>query len=139
MKKTFEETLPEGYTAAKVVDAASKKLGIALNLAALLVIILISLPAALILKPWKEPYELNAFLLLAFCVILIVYLILHELTHGLVYKIMTGRKLRFGLSATVAYCGVPDVYVYRKTALLSLAAPLVVFTIVFSIPLFFTR
>ena len=63
--------------------------------------------------------------------VMILYLVLHELTHGAAYKLLTGRRLTFGVSLTAAYCGVPDVYVYRKTALISLLAPFVVFDLVF--------
>ena len=65
---------------------------------------------------------------------MIAYIILHELTHGLVYKVMTKQKLTFGLTLSCAFCGVPNIYVTRKTALLAILAPFVVFTIIF-IPL----
>ena len=46
---------------------------------------------------------------------------------------MTGRKLTFGLSFSVAYCGVPDIFVYRKKAVMSLLAPFIVFDILYGI------
>ena len=60
---------------------------------------------------------------------LVLYLVLHELVHGAVYKALTHQKLTFGFTLTVAFCGVPDVYTSRKTALLSLLAPFVTFSI----------
>ena len=57
-----------------------------------------------------------------FIVVVVAYVILHELIHGLVYKLLTKQKLKFGLALTVVYCGVPDIYVYRTAALLSLTA-----------------
>ena len=64
-----------------------------------------------------------------FCVALIAYLFLHELVHGAAYKLLTGAKLTFGLDikSSIAFCGVPDIYVYRKTALIALLAPFCVF------------
>ena len=51
-----------------------------------------------------------------FLVSLVLYLVLHELVHGAVYKALTHQKLTFGFTLTVAFCGVPDVYTSRKTA-----------------------
>ena len=63
-----------------------------------------------------------------FMVAVSAYIVLHELLHGAAYKLLTGRKLTFGLTWSVAYCGVPDIFVYRSAALV---APFVVFTVVF--------
>ena len=60
-----------------------------------------------------------------------MYVILHELTHGLVYKIMTKQKLTFGISLSCAFCGVPKIFVTRKTALFSILAPFVVYSLIF--------
>ncbi len=75
--------------------------------------------------------------LLVFCAALLAYVILHELVHGAAYKILTKQKLTFGLTLTVAYCGVPDIYVYRKASLIALLAPFVLFTVLFAVLLFF--
>ena len=61
---------------------------------------------------------------------MIAYIILHELTHGAVYKALTKEKLRFGITWSAAFCGVPDIYTYRDTALKSLGAPLVLFSVI---------
>ena len=94
------------------------------------------LPAAWLLRFSGErlvlvqPMSLGA-ACMAFCVGILVYLVLHELTHGIVYHLMTGEKLRFGLSWSCAWCGVPDIYVTRRTALCALLAPFVLFSAVF--------
>ncbi|MCQ2399101.1 MAG: DUF3267 domain-containing protein, partial [Clostridia bacterium] len=69
--------------------------------------------------------------LISFTIAIIAYLVLHELVHGVAYKALTHEKLTFGLSWSCAFCGVPDVYVSRKTALVSLLAPFVVFSVLF--------
>ena len=139
--KTYEIELPEGYREAKTVDAQNKKLGLLLNLAALAPLLLIGGAVFFILGPTRilesAAEAENFFLhLLVFMGAMIAYIILHELVHGVIYKALTGRKLKFGLTLTVAYCGVPDIYVYRRTALLALAGPLVVFIPVFALPAF---
>ena len=69
------------------------------------------------------------YLVLVVC--LFSYIVLHELVHGAAYKALTHQKLTFGMTLTVAFCGVPDIYTSRKTAIIALTAPLVVFSIVF--------
>ena len=129
--KHFEKDLPAGYREAFTLDAADKKTGLLLNLAAGIAMALIIAAAALILRPrgFLEHCTLGRSLLLLAA--LFLYLVLHELTHGAAYKLLTGQKLTFGLTATVAYCGVPDIYVYRTAAMISLLAPFCVFTLVF--------
>ena len=60
-----------------------------------------------------------------------IYILLHELTHGAAYKALTGEKLTYGLTLSVAFCGVPNIYVSRKASLIASAAPLVIFTVLF--------
>lgn len=127
--------LPEGYRLVREIDAVEdKKFGLSLTLAALL------LMAAAGAAAWALRFRNGSFSgllmpepteLLAFCLGSLAYLVLHELTHGLVYKLLTGGKLRFGLSWSCAWCGVPDIYVTRKTALAALLAPLVVYSVIF--------
>ncbi len=136
MIKTFEFELPESYREALVIDAKNKKFGVVLNVVAFLVMVAFALGSFFIIRP---DYYGNVGLLriCIFCVVMLAYIILHELVHGIFYKVMTKQKLTFGLTLTVAYCGVPNIYVYRRTALLSLLAPLVVFTAVFTILVIF--
>ena len=127
-----EVSLPEGYEASFVIDAASRKTGILLNLAALGIIAPLVAVFWLIIRPhdfWVRFSHLST--VLVFFLVLVLYILLHELVHGAAYKLLTGRKLTFGLTLSVAYCGVPDIFVYRNAALAALLAPFVVFTIVF--------
>ena len=131
MKKTFEATLPESYREALLIDAGNKKFGLLMNLAALAIMVLIFILAVplLHLKSFTVIFSFQK--MLAMLLLLAGYLVGHELVHGIAYKLLTGQKLTFGFSATVAYCGVPDIFVCRKTALISLLAPFVVFTLLF--------
>ena len=63
------------------------------------------------------------------CVSLIAYLIVHELTHGLAYKLLTKQKLRFGLTLTVAYCGLKEGFVNKKVSLIATLAPFVLHSV----------
>lgn len=134
-QNNFEKTLPEGYRVIKHINAKSAKFGIIMNLIALGVLAAVMAVAALpVMLEWKMriteitktfwvPY-------IIFMLSMVIYIVLHEIVHGIAYKAMTGEKLTFGLSWSCAFCGVPNIYTYRKTALISVAAPLVVFTII---------
>lgn len=129
MHKTYETDLPQGYCAVLTIDATNTKLALFFNLAALIIMAAGIALSVIICRPsFKEIFSWKCFLV---CGLFIVYIVLHELTHGAAYAVLTRRKPVFGCTHTVAFCGVPDLYVYRKTAMISLLAPFTVFDIVF--------
>lgn len=132
--KHFETELPEGYEPVCEIDAKNRKTVVLMNLAGLLIFLLVLLPFVLVIG-FRELFLIGRGKLLLFYAVffggLILYVILHELVHGAAYKLLTRRKLTFGISLSVAYCGVPDIFVYRKTSLIATLAPFVVFTAVF--------
>ncbi len=129
--KNFEKELPDGYENVFHIDASSKKTGVILNLIALaLMLVLAALTIALPFAVRGE-FKINPTLLIIILPFYLLYIILHELTHGAAYKLKTGEKLTFGLTLSVAFCGVPDIYVYRRPARFAAAAPLVLFSVIF--------
>ncbi len=135
--KHFEETLPEGYKLVKTVDVKDKKTVIIMNVAAALVAAALIAAAFFIFDPFAD-FHGEHFLLreLVLIVSMLVYIVAHELTHGAAYKLLTHRKLTFGMTLSVAFCGVPDIYVYRTAALIALLAPFTVFTVLFGLLIF---
>ena len=131
--KHYETELPAGYREAYTIDAANKKTGVTLNLVAAVIMVAAMIPAILIIRPGNilEGFSFSRYLITFGG--LLVYLVLHELVHGAAYKLLTRQKLTFGLTATVAYCGVPNIYVYRRASMISLLAPFCVFTVVFGL------
>ena len=134
--KDYELQVPEGYSLAYHINASDKKTGVLMSIGAFVIMIAaVVLVFAGIPKPWSIRIlasDSKYFLYLGVWLVLeIAYIILHELTHGAVYKALTHRKLRFGITWNAAFCGVPDIYTYRRVAILSLIAPLTVFTIIF--------
>ena len=132
--KNFERELPSGYKLALHINAKDKGTAILLTLGSLAITAVVFV--LLLIPFFRSGIDLSgiapgAFFLFygVFLVSMILYTILHELTHGLVYKVMTGEKLVFGITTAVAFCGVPKIYTYRRCALAALLAPLVVFTI----------
>ena len=131
MTKNWEAALPEGYRAAYTIDAKNTKVGVVMNLVG--GVLTVALAALLILAIRPQGFFENYSLLRNLWALgaLAVYIVLHELVHGAAYQLLTRQKLTFGLSLTVAYCGVPQIWVYRRTALIALLAPFTVFTLLF--------
>lgn len=129
--KNFEKELPNVYVQVKHIDATNAKFGLILNCIAFGVIGVFIVAAMLILGLTnKLPLKLNPLLLLAGAVGLTVYIVLHELVHGVAYKATTGEKLTYGLKWSCAFCGVPHIFVYRRASIIALVAPLAVFALV---------
>lgn len=129
--KNYEKELPSGYTQALHINALDKKLGLVLNLAALAilaVVVLVGLIPIFIGEPIEYDSIMSLIASTAFVVAMVLYMLLHELVHGVAYKILTKEKLSFGISWSCAWCGVPNIYVYRRASLIALVAPLITFT-----------
>ena len=152
-KNTFEQNLPENYQLKLHIDAKNVKFGLIFNAISIVVFLLFGFIAFAFIRAdesqksflidylTSNPFAFSLIALVFFFAMLI-YIVLHELLHGAIYKIMTGEKLTFGLSWSCAFCGVPHIHVYRKTALLSSTAPLVIFSLIFlplSIILYFVN
>lgn len=139
-KQNYENELPEGYKQVLHIDAKDAKTGIIMNVVSLLILGIVLAVAYIPLKlnnvdillnfPAKDSTEFPIAMLL-FCIVLFAYIVMHELVHGIAYKCLTGEKLTFGISWSCAFCGVPHIYSYRKTAIISSAAPLVLFSSIF--------
>lgn len=133
--KHFETVLPAEFRAVYSIDATKRKTVIIMNLVALalaaavmvLQLVLIGFGTAV------RKFRFTVWQLLVFIGVALVYVVLHELVHGLVYWLFTGHKLKFGFTGTVAYCGVPDIYVYRTASMCAVIAPFAVFTVIFAL------
>ena len=134
--ENFEKELPEGYELKLHINAKDSKLT-AIYMVLSFVPILIAVTAACLiiefvgsgLRTLDGTYWHIAFIIAL--VVLLVYMVLHELVHGITYKALTGGKLTFGLRWNVAFCGVPDIFVYRKAAKMAVLMPFLVFNVVF--------
>ena len=134
---SFEHNIPDGFKLDKHINALDKKFGIIFNIIALAVIAVVMAIAFIPLIagggfsiPKSSPIEFFI-TWIVFMATMVAYIILHELAHGAAYKLLTREKLTFGISWSCAFCGVPHIYTYKKTALIAVATPLVLFTLVF--------
>ena len=135
-QKNYESELPAGYQKAYYLNAKDKKVGILFNLIALVIMIAVLAVGVLpLMNTERTREEISGMALMLFplglLLVMLIYIVSHELVHGIAYKALTGQKLTFGLSWSCAFCGVPAIYTYRKTALVALLAPFVVFDLVF--------
>ena len=106
-RPAFEETLPADYREIRRIDATVPRTGAIFNILALIPLVIAVLPVVMRYSFddfMASPYSIHAFFLLT--VSLIGYIFLHELTHGLAYKLLTGKRLTFGLSWSCAFCPV---------------------------------
>lgn len=137
-EQNFEKELPAHYKQALYINAKNAKFGIVFNLIAVAVVIAVMAVAILLLYAggalsW-DIFGVGATKLLVayavFIVALLGYIVLHEITHGIAYKALTGEKLTFGISWSCAFCGVPHIFTYRKTAVISVIAPFALFSLI---------
>ena len=135
MSKNYEEILPEGYKEIFHIDAKEKKTGLVLTLFSLVLTVIplaVLLPICFLTKEFEFEFSYQTSLyLFGLALALILYLVFHELVHGIAYKALTKQKLTFGISWSCAYCGVPNIYVYRKASMIALIAPFTVFSLLF--------
>ena len=138
-EQNFEKALPSGYRQVLYINAKNAKFGIIFNLIAFVVLVIVMALAALSLgfngKLSSDILNIEYTQRLTACLIVLVslfaYVVLHELVHGIAYKALTGEKLTFGISWSCAFCGVPHIFTYRKTAIVSVISPFAVFTVLF--------
>ncbi|MCQ2770379.1 MAG: DUF3267 domain-containing protein [Clostridia bacterium] len=139
-KDNFYYELPEGYVPVKTIDATKPKTAVIFTILSFVITIIALIPFAPISEEAFNSIEETTDILVPTIILLvglITYIVFHELTHGLFYKIFTGEKLTYGFTLTVAYCGVPKLYVKRIPMVVTTLAPFVVFSIIFLAPLIF--
>ncbi|MBQ6670920.1 MAG: DUF3267 domain-containing protein [Firmicutes bacterium] len=125
----YEFEVPAGYREVFHFDAKDRKDAVKMTIWAVIIMV-IAVVLVILGADFKQIDMDYVFKYYAVWIVsMIVYIVLHELVHGAVYKALTHRKLTFGITWSAAFCGVPDIYVYRNTALASLVAPLTVFTV----------
>ena len=133
----FYYNLPSDYKLKKEIDATNKKTGIIFNLFAFVIMVIVIVGFYFIkkIKIIFNEENLGRYYIatIVFLISMILYVILHELVHGIAYKTLTKQKLTFGLTLTCAFCGVPNIYTTRKTSLIALLSPFTVFTVAFGL------
>lgn len=125
------DRLPGGYVQAFEVDMKKdKKLALWINLLGIAVFAVMTVPAAF-LVPIRYLFDMEqgfGMYFLRFGILLVaswVYIVLHELTHGIAIKLFKGKKLNFGFNGLFAWCGCRECYFPRNKYIFIALAPLV--------------
>lgn len=142
MEKTrfYYLNLPEGFKEKKIIDAKNKTTATIFTLLSFVLAVVVIVLLLLIKKyDFNKLLENRSRMLLAdlaFLASLIIYIVLHELTHGIGFLLFTREKLKFGMTLTVAYCGVPSAYVKKWPAFITTLLPFFVYSALFLLLVF---
>ncbi|MCH5324921.1 MAG: DUF3267 domain-containing protein [Eubacterium sp.] len=124
--RTYENSLPEGYHQIKIISPSTDRKDSIVKMFCIFTPSLLLLVLGFLFVNVSAVQYLTLLMLIP---LLPLYIILHELIHGIVYLILTGHGFKLGRSKDGFYCILPQLYIYVKTQLLGAAAPFVVFTI----------
>ena len=127
-------TLPEGYQEIRRLDIkADKKLVVGLNVLSVAIAFLL-LAVGVFLRPIITLTS-DIAMLLKMCgllVTLMLYLVLHELVHGVCFRWYSGKRPRYGFTGLFAYASGQGYYSRSEYMVIGLA-PVVVFGVVFGL------
>lgn len=128
--------LPEGYSKIFSVDLQKdKKKAILVNVISLIIMVIMFLVMNQY-RPISEVFELGLknvnFRFLAFLIFSVIYVILHELVHGITMKFFGTDKVKYGFTGLYAFAG-SDYYYDKKSYIIIALAPVIVFFFIFLI------
>lgn len=129
--------LPAGYEKIYSVDLQkNKKIAVGINVLAVLIAVIMVVPM-LFYVPIATLFDMERGLLpyfLRFAVLIvgmILYMILHELVHGIAMKCCGTQKVQYGFTGLYAFAGSSDYYDKRSYITIALA-PVIVFAVIFA-------
>jgi len=133
------QNLPENYKEILSVDLEKdKKLLWGVNIAALVICVAMILPVTLFIVPiWTmiDTGQGIGSMLIKFAAtmgLLVIYIILHELVHGIAMKICGTKKVRYGFKGLYAFAGSDDYY-DKKSYIFIALAPVVLWGVVLAV------
>lgn len=131
-------SLPDGYKEYYSIDLhKSKKMSLVVNLIAVIIGVAMVVPV-LYLIPFSTLFDISdgdVFYFMRFAVWLvsqIVYIVLHELVHGMAMKICGTKKVKYGLKGLYAFAGSEDYY-DKKAYIFIALAPVVLWGVVLAV------
>ena len=127
--------LPSGYREVDSIDLQkNKKLSLLVNGVALLIVLLMVIPMHFVV-PMTTLFDMSqgyGAYFLRFGVLMaaiVVYMVLHELVHGITMKMCGTKKIKYGFTGVYAFAGSNDYYDKRSYIVIALA-PIVVWGVV---------
>ena len=131
-------TLPEGYQEIFTIDLQKdKKTALKVNLLAVLIGVCLAVPLYF-LVPISTAFGMRGGLLaysirfVALLLLLPLYIVLHELVHGVAMKLCGTKKVRYGFTGLYAFAASDDFY-GKKAYIFIALAPIVLWGIVLAV------
>ena len=121
------ENLPDGYREIYTIDLQkNKKMALVVNLVAVVIAVLLVVPMHFVvpvsslfsLENGMQNYMLRFGALL---VLTILYMVFHELVHGIAMKICGTKKVKYGFTGMYAFAGSNDYYDKKSYIFIALA------------------
>ena len=132
------ENLPETYREIYAVDLQKdKKMALRVTLLALAITIALVVPM-LFIVPISTLFNMEQGLLnyairfIALIVLMLLYIVLHELVHGIAMKLCGTKEIKYGFTGMYAFAGSKDYYNKRAYIFIALA-PIVLWGIVIAV------
>lgn len=128
--KSCYDNLPDGYHELLTVDLQkNKRVALLVNGLALLIAILMVLLGAYLVPFGMALRYIDPLSLLALFAAIVVYMLLHELTHGICMKLYGSGKVRYGFTGLYAFAGSGS-YFARGPYIVIALAPVIVLGVV---------
>ncbi len=132
------ENLPEGYGEIYAIDLQKdKKMALLVNLLAVVIAVFLAVPmhfAVPIFSLFSMEYGMQNYMLRfgALLVLMILYMVLHEIVHGIAMKICGTKKVKYGFTGMYAFAGSKDYY-DKKSYIFIALAPVILWGIVLAV------
>lgn len=135
--KTVEK-LPEGYQEIYALNLQKdKKIALFVNLLAVVITVLLAFPMHFVvpisslfsMEDGMKAYFLRFAVLIA---LMLLYIILHELVHGIAMKLCGTKKVSYGFTGVYAFAGSKDYY-GKKAYIFIALAPVVLWGVVLAV------
>lgn len=132
------EKLPEGYKEIYSIDLQKdKKMAIVVNVIAVLIAVILMIPMHFVVPVFSLFSMENGMLdymfrFVALIALTIVYMVLHELVHGIAMKFCGTKKVKYGFTGMYAFAGSTDFY-DKKAYIFVALAPVVLWGVVLAV------
>ena len=132
------ENLPDDYKEIYAVNLQkNKKMAIIVNLIAVAIAVIMAVPMHFVV-PFSTVFSMENGLFpyilrfVALIILMFLYLILHELVHGIAMKLCGTKKVKYGFTGMYAFAGSKDYY-DKKAYIFIALAPVVLWGIVLAV------
>ncbi|MBP3372071.1 MAG: DUF3267 domain-containing protein [Clostridia bacterium] len=132
------QQLPQGYVRILSIDLQKeKKLFLTINLIGLAIMAVLTIPM-LFLVPISALFDMSNGLgpyfvrFVSLLVLIVVYMVLHELVHGITMKLCGTKRVKYGFTGAYAFAGSDDYY-DKKSYIIIALAPVILWGIVLAI------